>query len=166
MLTLRGQRCRFCDGINRRDFLRLGPSDTLLAGPTRQARSDAYATGAVLVALRQAGGVGANDDAYRRGIEYLLKTQKDDGSWHIRTRSKPFQTNFESGFPHGKHQFRRASSARRSHRPTRPNGVFDASVGGTPPEQRLERRRPYVPLALVTDCTGRILPVVELCGAP
>jgi N-acyl-D-amino-acid deacylase len=67
--------------------------------------SDAYATGAVLVALRQAGGVGAKDHAYRRGIEYLLKTQKDDGSWHIRTRSKPFQTYFESGFPHGKDQF-------------------------------------------------------------
>ncbi len=67
--------------------------------------SDAYATGSVLVALRQAGGIGVKDQAYQRGVEFLLKTQKEDGSWLIRTRSKPFQTYFESGFPHGKDQW-------------------------------------------------------------
>jgi len=38
-------------------------------------------------------------------MRYLLKTQVDDGSWHVKSRSKPFQTYFESGFPHGNDQF-------------------------------------------------------------
>lgn len=67
--------------------------------------SDAYATGSVLVALHQAGGLPVKDEAYQRGIEFLLKTQQADGSWHIKTRSNPFQTYFESGFPHGKDQW-------------------------------------------------------------
>jgi hypothetical protein len=67
--------------------------------------SDAYATGSALVALHHAGKLATNDPAYERGIAFLLKTQKDDGSWHVRTRSRPFQTYFESGFPHKKDQF-------------------------------------------------------------
>jgi hypothetical protein len=35
----------------------------------------------------------------------LLKTQQADGTWHVVTRSKPIQTYFETGFPHGKDQF-------------------------------------------------------------
>jgi len=67
--------------------------------------SDAYATGTVLVALHQAGGLATKDAAYQRGVAFLLRTQKDDGSWHVRSRSRPFQTYFESGFPHGKDQW-------------------------------------------------------------
>ncbi len=67
--------------------------------------SDAYATGSVLVALHQAGGMPTDDPAYRKGLSYLLATQKEDGSWHVKSRSKPFQTYFESGYPHGKDQF-------------------------------------------------------------
>jgi hypothetical protein len=67
--------------------------------------SDAYATGSALVALHQAGGLATTDPAYRRGVAFLLKSQRDDGSWLVRSRSKPFQTYFESGFPHGKDQF-------------------------------------------------------------
>jgi ankyrin repeat protein len=67
--------------------------------------SDAYATGAVLVALHQAGGIRAGDPAYRRGVEFLLNTQLADGSWFVRTRSQPTQIYFESGFPHGASQF-------------------------------------------------------------
>ena len=47
----------------------------------------------------------ADDPAYRKGLNYLLATQKEDGSWHVKSRSKPFQTYFESGYPHGKDQF-------------------------------------------------------------
>ena len=47
----------------------------------------------------------ADDPAYQRGLAYLLKTQLDDGSWHVVSRSKPFQPYYESGFPHGKDQF-------------------------------------------------------------
>jgi N-acyl-D-amino-acid deacylase len=67
--------------------------------------SDAYATGSVLVALHQAGDVSVDDPAYRRGLAFLIETQRDDGSWRVTSRSKPFQTYFESGFPHGKDQF-------------------------------------------------------------
>lgn len=73
--------------------------------------SDAYATGSALVALHQAGGMATDDPAYRKGLNYLLATQKEDGSWHVKTRSKPFQTYFESGYPHGKDQFISSAAA-------------------------------------------------------
>ena len=58
-----------------------------------------------LVALHEAGGLPISDAAYQRGLQYLLNTQLDDGSWHIVSRSKPFQPYYESGFPHAKDQF-------------------------------------------------------------
>ncbi len=67
--------------------------------------SDAYATGTALVALEQAAGLAPAAPAFQRGVRYLLATQLADGTWHVRSRSKPFQTYFESGFPHGKDQF-------------------------------------------------------------
>jgi Prenyltransferase and squalene oxidase repeat len=67
--------------------------------------SDAYATGSALVAIHQAGGVSVDDPAYRRGLGFLVDTQRPDGSWLVSSRSKPFQLYFESGFPHEKDQF-------------------------------------------------------------
>ncbi|MBI1325816.1 hypothetical protein GC170_21855 [bacterium] len=67
--------------------------------------SDAYATGQALVALKEAGILAPSDPAYRRGVEYLLSTQLEDGSWYVKSRSVPFQPYFESGFPHGKDQW-------------------------------------------------------------
>jgi ankyrin repeat protein len=67
--------------------------------------SDAYATGQALYALSRAAAVPASDGAYRRGVEYLLRTQQADGSWHVRSRSLKFQPYFESGFPHGHDQW-------------------------------------------------------------
>ncbi len=66
---------------------------------------DAYATGTALVMLHRAGGLAATDPAYRRGLVFLLQAQRADGSWLVHSRSRPFQTYFESGFPHGKDQF-------------------------------------------------------------
>jgi hypothetical protein len=66
---------------------------------------DAYATGQVLVALQQSGAVSVADPAYRRGTQFLLKTQLADGSWFVRSRSLPVQPFFETGFPHGRSQF-------------------------------------------------------------
>jgi hypothetical protein len=66
---------------------------------------DSYATGSALVALHQAAGMAASDPRYQRGVQFLLDTQLPDGSWHVRSRSKPFQTYFETGYPHGKDQF-------------------------------------------------------------
>ena len=73
--------------------------------PAWATESDAYATGSALVALQQAGDLCTDDPIYQRGLRYLLQTQKDDGSWHVPSRSKPFQKYFESGFPHGNDQF-------------------------------------------------------------
>ena len=67
--------------------------------------SDAYATGQALVALKEAGALAATDPAYQRGVEFLLSTQLEDGSWYVRSRSIPFQPYFESGFPHGHDQW-------------------------------------------------------------
>jgi ankyrin repeat protein len=67
--------------------------------------SDAWATGQTLVALHTAGGLPTDDPSYLRGIEMLLRTQFDDGSWFVQTRSWPFQPYFESKFPHGRDQW-------------------------------------------------------------
>ena len=72
--------------------------------------SDAYATGEALVALAEAG-MRPDEAVYRRGVEYLLKTQLTDGSWFVHTRSLPTQVYFESGFPHGVHQFISAAAS-------------------------------------------------------
>lgn len=68
--------------------------------------TDAYATGQVLVALHEAGGVAVQDPAYQRGVAFLLQTQKEDGSWFVQTRAIQANPDFiETGFPHGKSQF-------------------------------------------------------------
>ncbi len=74
-------------------------------GQTDAMGSDAYATGSALYALYQSGQVAVSSLAYRRGIAFLVMMQEDDGSWKVRSRSKPFQTYYESGFPHGNDQF-------------------------------------------------------------
>ena len=67
--------------------------------------SDAYATGSALVALHLAGRLATDSPAYRGGLRFLIADQREDGSWFVKSRSKPFQPYFESGFPHGKDQF-------------------------------------------------------------
>jgi ankyrin repeat protein/mono/diheme cytochrome c family protein len=67
--------------------------------------SDAYATGQALFALHLVGGMPASDPVYRKGIEYLLRTQAADGTWHVKSRSIWLQPYFESGFPYGQDQF-------------------------------------------------------------
>ena len=67
--------------------------------------SDAYATGHALVALEEAGVLTTTDEAYRRGLQYLLATQQEDGTWITKTRAFPFQPLKESGFPHGRDQW-------------------------------------------------------------
>jgi len=67
-------------------------------------KSDAYATGSVLAALLRDDSK-STDSVIKRGVDYLLDSQRDDGSWHVVTRAKPFQPYFETGFPHEKDQF-------------------------------------------------------------
>jgi N-acyl-D-amino-acid deacylase len=66
---------------------------------------DAYATGMTLWALANAGVLKPGDDAYRRGVRFLLATQAADGSWHVPSRATKFQIYFESGFPYGHDQW-------------------------------------------------------------
>jgi Squalene-hopene cyclase C-terminal domain len=73
--------------------------------------SDAYATGSTLVALHLAAEVATTHPAYYRGLQYLIRTQRVDGSWYVKSRSRPFQTYFESGFPHGPDQFISAAAS-------------------------------------------------------
>jgi squalene cyclase len=65
---------------------------------------DAYATGLSLYALHVAG-VPPTDDAYRKGVAFLLSSQYPDGAWLVRTHSFPVQRYFESGVPCGRHQW-------------------------------------------------------------
>jgi hypothetical protein len=74
-------------------------------GQTAAMASDPYATATALVALHRAGGLATDDPAYRRGLAFLVRTQLADGSWYVKSRSKPFQPYYETGFPHGKDQF-------------------------------------------------------------
>jgi len=68
-------------------------------------QSDAYATGQSLYALAEGGGMPPSDPAYRKGVAFLLSTQRGDGSWYIRSRAPKFQPYFESGFPYGHDQW-------------------------------------------------------------
>ncbi len=66
--------------------------------------SDAYATGQALTALYEAG-IHTTDPAYKKGVAFLLETQKPDGTWHVAGRTNKFQPYFESGFPCGHDQW-------------------------------------------------------------
>ncbi|MGA2713218.1 MAG: ankyrin repeat domain-containing protein [Bryobacteraceae bacterium] len=67
--------------------------------------SDSYATGEALVALKQAGSLAVTDAAYQRGVQFLISSQLEDGSWYVRSRAIPLQPYFDSDFPHGRDQF-------------------------------------------------------------
>ena len=67
--------------------------------------SDSYATGEALTALLESGMAAPQDAAVRRGVAFLLRTQLQDGSWHVTSRAVPIQIYFESGFPHGTDQW-------------------------------------------------------------
>jgi hypothetical protein len=67
--------------------------------------SDAYETGLSLSALAAADPASVDSVPYRKGVDYLMRTQEMDGSWHVRSRAFGFQPYFESGFPHGHDQW-------------------------------------------------------------
>jgi ankyrin repeat protein len=63
-------------------------------------QSDAYATGVSLFALAEAGGITPTHAAYKKGTEYLLSSQRPDGSWYVKSRAVKFQPYFDGGFPY------------------------------------------------------------------
>jgi len=62
--------------------------------------SDSYATGLALVALRQGASLPSTHAAYQKGVRFLLSSQREDGSWHVKSRALGFQPYFESGYPY------------------------------------------------------------------
>jgi hypothetical protein len=72
--------------------------------------SDAFATGLALFALHEGGGVAVDHPAYKRGVQFLLRTQLADGSWFVASRSFPIVKHSTSGFPHDRSQFISASA--------------------------------------------------------
>ena len=66
--------------------------------------SDAYATGQTLCVLMSTG-LEPTSEPCRHGVEFLLETQQDDGSWYVKSRSDPVQVMFDNGDPHGTDQF-------------------------------------------------------------
>jgi hypothetical protein len=68
-------------------------------------QSDSYATGQSLFALNESGLLGTGEAAYQRGLAFLLRTQFEDGSWEVKSRTIPSVPFVSSGFPHGDNQF-------------------------------------------------------------
>jgi N-acyl-D-amino-acid deacylase len=68
-------------------------------GQTDYNQSDAFATGEALWALHESG-MTSSDPVYRRGVDFILRTQQEDGTWHVVSRSFGFQPYFQSGFPY------------------------------------------------------------------
>jgi len=62
-------------------------------------KSDAYATGQVLYALYESGMAKPENAVYQKGLNYLLKTQDEEGAWVVATRAYPIQPFFISNFP-------------------------------------------------------------------
>jgi ankyrin repeat protein len=71
--------------------------------------SDVYSTAQALVALHDAANVAIIDASYRRGVQYLLKTQAADGSWRMASRLHPpaplSPPYFDAGYPGERQQF-------------------------------------------------------------
>ncbi len=67
--------------------------------------SNAFATGLALYSLRLAGAAASDDPGYQRGIQFLRRTQDEDGSWYVNKRAIPDNVYFDAGFPHGESQY-------------------------------------------------------------
>jgi ankyrin repeat protein len=98
---LGGPRSEIVDA--RRRLLRLQRADGGW-GQLPSMTSDAYATGQAMYALAQ-GGMAVSSANFQRGVDYLRRTQLEDGTWFVRSRAVGFQPSVESGFPHGTDQF-------------------------------------------------------------
>jgi hypothetical protein len=73
-----------------RDLIALQRDDGGWAQQDRMV-SDAYATGEALAGLRAAKAAALSEAPYRNGVEFLLRTQYEDGTWFLETRSVPIQ---------------------------------------------------------------------------
>jgi len=72
---------------------------------TETMASDAYATATALAALLHGNHLKPDHSRASKAAAFLIGRQQPDGSWHVVSRAKGFQTYYESGYPHGKDQF-------------------------------------------------------------
>ena len=70
---------------------------------------DAYATGLSLFALAEA--ICTERPEFRRGLAFLLGTQANDGTWHVRARAYPFPPTMRSGYPYSRDSWISATGA-------------------------------------------------------
>ncbi len=67
--------------------------------------TDAYATGESLFALAMTEQTRISSAAWKRGMKFLLNTQRSDGSWFVASHSARIQAYFDGGFPYGHDQW-------------------------------------------------------------
>ena len=71
--------------------------------------SDVYSTAEAMVALAETDPRQATEAAWKRGVQFLLREQAADGSWHTKSRVHPpapvSPQYFETGYPYGHDQF-------------------------------------------------------------
>jgi hypothetical protein len=67
-------------------------------GQDKELQSDAYATGQALYFLSLAGAKSDRSDV-RRGVSFLVSTQRDDGSWPMKSRAHPGATPMTNPVP-------------------------------------------------------------------
>ena len=46
-----------------------------------------------------------SDPVSQRGVQFLLRTQDEDGSWFVPKRVEPRNLFFDAAFPHGEAQY-------------------------------------------------------------
>lgn len=71
--------------------------------------ADAYATGLSLFALAQA--ICTERPEFKRGLSFLVGTQAENGTWHVRARAYPFQPTMRSGYPYSRDSWISATGA-------------------------------------------------------
>lgn len=64
-----------------------------------------FAPNRLIWRAHEAGGVSVNDPVYKRGVQFLLRTQDADGSWYVNKRAMPANNYFDAGFSHGQSQY-------------------------------------------------------------
>lgn len=110
--------------------------------------SDSYATGEVLVALHEGGGLPASDPAYQRGLHFLFKTQEPDGSWKVKSRLHPpapvSPPYVDVEFPYGRDQFISIMGT---------SWAVTALLHAVPPQADEEQKRPLLPDLASTEQT-------------
>ena len=121
--------------------------------------SDAFATGQAIYALRVSVGLPVSDLPMKQGICFLLENQLEDGTWHVRRRTFPFQPTMKSGFPHGRDSWISAAGSSWAVMALSVAARANGSPGGASRKKSLARHQPleliYVRMLIRFGCSRR-----------